>query len=276
MPGTFLRTSTKFYRPRMGRALPEAVAFTDFDGGEAGLEVLLPTRYIVYDTKTMRHNAFVFHADDAGNMSLPDEDIDLRFDPKRLIKDEDFQVSYSFSRDIRSTARGYGASGITFRQLYDFLCTFYNSGERFIDTYFTTKFPYCAVGRRFKEFGSEARGKLNAEHERRYKAALQRKQTKRSAPDMRTREGMRLKDFDVWKEAYVQTELRRFRMEIRDDIIASLSTGQIPLNLRRLANKTIDARKRAHITSRHVFFATGQLIENIQLDIRMPEDAFAA
>ena len=55
------------------------------------------------------------------------------------IGQQDFEVFYSFSGAIRGNRR-YGNANWSARFLYEFLCTAFNSGERFIDTYFNQLF----------------------------------------------------------------------------------------------------------------------------------------
>jgi hypothetical protein len=272
-----LRTSTNFYRPRMGAPLPEAVAYKHTrDKGQVNVEespltVLVPTRYIAFDTTN------------------PANDFDVNVlgatDPRVFMQDNDFQVTYSFSRAIRDNKFNfvgllpkpqgeYGTPGITFRQLYDFLCTEYNGGERFIDTYFQQIFPTSPVGRQFAAFEEQTKEDLTNEYFDRAMAALARKTTKAGLPNMTTREGKYLKDFDVWKKATVISRLGRIREEVRGEIIASLSTGKIPL-LHRNSPATLKARAKLGLNVGSVFFASGQLIRDIQIDIRMPEDSFA-
>jgi hypothetical protein len=254
----------------MGEPLPNSVAYTHHWQGsksfkeDASLMVLLPTRHVVFDT------------------DAPDK----LFASREIMERERFQISYSFPRRRRVNTAGisaspdtrvkaYGINGITFRQLYDFLCEQYNGGERFVDAYFSRVFPESPVGREFKLFEEDTRKELRDEYDARRKAAFERRRTKSGRADLRTREGVRLKDFGVWKKRVLLDRLDRFSGEIRREIIACLANGRIPLNhLNHYV--TMSRRMKLGLDSRHVFYASGQLINSIEVDIRMPEDSFAA
>lgn len=269
MPGILVKGAATLYKPRMGEPLPDSVAYTHHWRGnksskeDASLMVLLPTRYVVFDT------------------GEPDK----LFASRDIMERERFQLSYSFPRRRRVNTVGisaspdtrvkeYGINGITFRQLYDFLCEQYNGGERFVDTYFSQVFPQSPVGREFRLFEADTRKELWNEYNARRKAALERKRTKTGRADLRTREGARLKDFGVWRKRVLLDRLDQFSGEIRRDIIACLSNGRIPLNhLNHYV--TMSRRMKLGLDSRHVFYASGQLINSIEVDIRMPEDSFA-
>jgi hypothetical protein len=274
----------------MGAPIEDALALEG-----SGVTVLLPTRYIAFDSARAavstfvpmekKNELFTFKPGElrkvAYNPYLPDRE-PLR---NTLLREVDCQITYSFPSERReglASAAGkfagirvwYGSERFTFRQLYDFLCSRLNGGERFVDVYFQSIFPHSAVGKRFKAFEQRMYAELNAEYEERWRAAFNRKQTKAGEPDMRTREGMRLKDFPFWRQGSVASELGRFRRDVRDEIVQCLSTGRIPLNhANTLATMTL--RASLGLDSKHVFYASGRLIESIEIDIRMPEDAFA-
>jgi hypothetical protein len=275
----------------MGAPIEDALAYEG-----SGVTVSLPTRYIALDSvrqavstfvpMEQKHEPFTFKPGElrkvAYNPYLPGRE-PLR---NALLREVDCQITYSFPTEHRQgvtsvvgkfagTRVWYGSERFTFRQLYDFLCARFNGGERFVDAYFQTVFPYSAVGGRFKRFEQRMYAELNAEYDARWSAALARKQTKAGAPDMRTAQGLRLKDFDVWRQGRVGSELERFRRDVRDEIIQSLSTGKIPLIRQSNLPETMELRRSLGLYSEHIFYASGRLIESIEIDIRMPEDAFA-
>jgi hypothetical protein len=274
----------------MGAPIEDALALEG-----SGVTVLLPTRYIAFDSTRQavstfvpmeqKDESFTFKRGElrkvAYNPYLPGRE-PLR---NTLLREVDFQITYSFPAERREgvtsvvgkfsgTRVWYGSERFTFRQLYDFLCSRFNGGERFVDAYFQAVFPYSAVGRRFKALEKRLFAELNAEYEERWDAALNRKQTRAGAPWMSTREGLRLKDFDLWKQARVGAELDRFRRDTRDEIIQCLSTGRIPLIKAGNELKTMELRRSLGLDSERIFYASGRLIESIEIDIRMPEDAF--
>jgi hypothetical protein len=229
---------------------------------------MLPVREVAFDT---RDPALDFNVHALG-----------RADPRWFMKDTDFQITYSFSTAVRMNTRGvsdgrtYGSGNMTLRRLYDLLCEDFNKGERFIDTYFQKKFPTSPAGRDFAAFEKQVRDGINTEWQERYTAAWEKKHTKAGNLYKRA-ERVLLKDFGVWKSLYVRQALREFDRNIRSEIIVMLSTGQIPLRYDQASESA--AMTRAIRTSRGIppvppFYATGQLIRGLQIDIRVPEDAF--
>jgi hypothetical protein len=262
----------------------------------SGVTVSLPTRYIALDSTRPAVSTFVpLEEKDEQFTFKPGELRKVAYNPhlpgreplrNTLLREADCQITYSFPAERRQgvtsvlgrfsgTRVWYGSERFTFRQLYDFLCSRFNGGERFVDAYFQAVFPYSAVGRRFKAFEKRMYAELNAEHSQRWEEALNRKQTKAGAPDRRTAQGLRLKDFALWKQGRVGSELDQFRREVRDAIIQCLSTGRIPLIHAANAPETMALRKSLGLDYTQVFYASGRLIESIEIDIRMPEDAFA-
>jgi hypothetical protein len=237
---------------------------------EALLSVLVPSRYVAFDT---RNPANDFNVNVLGQA-----------DPRQLMRGTDFQITYSFSRRVRvntfhyaglfgNSKHEYGAPNVTFRQLYDFLCREYNGDERFVDTYFNQVFPSSPVGRDFAALEGDLRDALNTEYYERVMAAMERKTTKAGLPNMTTREGRYVKEFDVWKDAVIARRLEQLREDIRQEIIVCLSTSRISL-LHRNSEVTRKARSRLGLATQPVFYASGQLINDIQIDVRVPEGAF--
>jgi hypothetical protein len=279
----------------MGAPMPDALAHE----GD-GVTVTLPTRYIAFDTTRPAESAFApgEGARREERTFKPGELRKIAFNPElhggaplsgNLLEKNHFQISYSFSRDRRTDVLSilgrfsgvrvsYGSPRFTFRQLYDFLCARFNGGERFVDVYFQVIFPSSAAGREFKQFERLVCGELGQEYRSRWAEAMARRQTGSGSPDLRTTQGMRLKEFDAWKKAHVREALReldRFRRDVRSEIIQCLSTGKIPLNHVNKA-ETMRVRRDLGLDSEHEFYASGKLIEHIDIDIRMPEDSFAA
>jgi hypothetical protein len=263
-----LRTSTKWYKPRKLRPLADAVAYMhkrgEIDTFESPLEVLLPVREVAFDTLNPGNNF---------NVNVLE-----RLDPRLFMKDTDFQITYSFSARRRVNTRGitgggsYGAPNTTFRQLYDFLCVEYNGGERFIDTYFQRVFPTSPVGRRFAGFEDTVRDAMREEWLMRYSQALAHRQTKAGIVHKATEKKL-LREFSVWKSAAVAAMLRQFDKDIRKEIEAMLRSGRIPLRHNN-RQATIAARLELGLPGVPEFYATGQLIRDVQVDIRIPEEAF--
>jgi hypothetical protein len=264
-----LRTSTRWYKPRGTVFTPDEIAYAAGnvfeDEREALLRVMLPVREVAFDTLTPA-NDFNIHA--LG-----------RADPRRFMKDTDFQITYSFSTAMRVNTRGiagsgsYGSANISFRRLYDFLCTKFNRGERFVDTYFQYKFPTSPVGRRFAEFEDTVRGSMREQFHRLYVEALEGSHTKAGALTKPAKRRI-LKYFDFWKSGAPRFYLQEFDRSIRQEIISMLRTGQIPLQHEN-RSETMDLRRELGLPAVPEFYVTGQLIRAVQIDIRIPEAAFA-
>jgi hypothetical protein len=198
---------------------------------------------------------------------------------KDSIGEGPFQITYAFPWDTRNNITGlgkYGVDGMTFARLYDFLCTAYNHGERFVDTYFQKQFPNSAAGRLFRAVNLELRDGVDAEYGEKYASALRRKATKEGRPNMTTTEGIQLKKFSVFRAGHTKSELKRLRGAVKAEIVQYLSTGSIQLKFTGPSPLTLLRRAAAGITSSVGFYATGLLINSIQLDIRLPEESLAA
>jgi hypothetical protein len=226
---------------------------------------MLPVREVAFDTRDQEREY------NTGALG--------RVDPRTFMDDTDFQITYSFSTAIRSNTRGvvtdgaYGSGYISFRRLYDLLCTVYNSGERFIDTYFQKNFPSSPAGRDFMEFENMVRDGIHREWYTRYTEAWENRHTKAGALYKR-RARLLLKDFSVWKSQYVRHMLRKFDRNIRAEIIAMLSTGRISLSYDN-KQRTKELRRALGLPAVPKFYVTGQLIRALEIDIRIPEAAFA-
>jgi hypothetical protein len=216
--------------------------------------------------------------------------------PTRYIGREDasavlgrqFQIVYNFSsgrRDstfMRRDGKGVGSYGapvrkgesFSYRMLYEMLCTAYNGGVYFIDTYFEFVFPLRRVGRRYAALMDELRAKLDAEFAMRTANLPRRKDGVR--PDMRyATRGFRLKDFRVWEDAAVSGAYRELAEAIRTDIITCLSSGNLPLRRQKAAQATVKTRKRyLGMKSFTLFFyASGRLIEHLNIYVNVAKEA---
>jgi hypothetical protein len=250
----------------MGAPIESAVGYEysdkpgKFKTEDGDLYVLLPTRYVAFDSAKPSGGA----------------------DPRSFMKNTEFQVTYSFSRNIRGntfpyaggTAK-YGAGNFTFRELYDYLCERFNGGERFVDAYFQQVFPTSPVGRDFKSLEETMREDMAAEWMDLAFPAMEHRVTKAGTLHKATERRL-LREFGVWKDAAVQAQLSRMRDDIAQEIAAALSTGRIPLMRKTNNPETMEYRHKLGLDGEHIFFASGQLIRDIQIDIRLPEDAFNA
>jgi hypothetical protein len=192
-----------------------------------------------------------------------------------------FQITYNFSRAIRkndfplrnalpfrSKMKGeYGASGWSFRMLYEFLCEAYNGGYPFVDTYFGQIFKTRAVYREFKRIYDTIQEDINAEQLSLF-MALPLKED--GTPDMRYTVSKRYKDFKVWQDPIVRQDCKRLADAMRDDIVVCLSTGRIPLRKQAVAARTAEARGRlVGLDPSKFFFASGRLIRRLNIYVEV-------
>jgi len=196
-----------------------------------------------------------------------------------------------YGRTGQSSVGEYGKSGFTFRLLYEFLCLGFNEGEYFVTTYFNQHFRERGCYHSF----IEVKDKINkAMSEDLYKAIRQYKNNPRAriqqagtgrllsasaaqAQDIKFTYGQTfgIDDFAIWRNAYYKAELERVAEEIRQDIIVMLSTGEINLNYSAITEATAERRRELGLDPfiNHVFYASGQLIDNMNIYINVDQEA---
>lgn len=193
----------------------------------------------------------------------------------------DFQITYSFSSAIRKnkfplrwakrTLLGkkgqYGASGFSFRLLYDFLCREYNGGEYFIDTYFARVFSSRAIFKKFIRLNGRIQESIASERE----ALLEKVPLKMDGtPNMWYKVSKFFMNFKAWQDPIIKSECKDIAREIRLDIIRSLSTGKIPLRKQAVSPSTEKTREHfAGLDARQYFYASGQLIEHLSVYVEL-------
>jgi hypothetical protein len=186
-----------------------------------------------------------------------------------------FQISYAFTSNTRNNRWGrafYGAKNMTFRRLYELLCRHFNKGEYFIDTYFEKVFPRTRLYEEFHLIERRIKGDITGEYFERADAAKLRKD---GGFDFRTREGRWLKKFDVWRKAYVKEAYKVFADKVRLDIMSSLSSGRIPLRFSSRSQVTHDIREALGFMPMRSFFASGQLVGNLRLNVAVNSEITA-
>jgi hypothetical protein len=78
---------------------------------------------------------------------------------------------------------------------------------------------------------------------------------------------------EVWKNPVRQTECARAAADIKRDIVSCLSSGRIPLRKSTVSEATMKARSRfVGIIGDKFFFASGQLIEHLQIYVELGEE----
>jgi hypothetical protein len=192
-----------------------------------------------------------------------------------------FQITYNFSHATRKNifpmkdalpyqpkATGeYGASGWSFRMLYEFLCAAYNGGYPFVDTYFGQVFKTRAVYAGFKGIYDTIQEDINAEQLNLFMSLPLKND---GTPDMRYTESKRYKDFKVWQDPIMRQDCKSLAEAIREDIIVCLSTGHIPLRKAAVSRRTAKAREKlSGLDPSRFFFASGRLIRHLNIYVEV-------
>ncbi len=197
---------------------------------------------------------------------------------RTVIESSTEQITYNFSdrkRDNMFPAGRYGAPNFSYRMLYEFLCKTYNGGEYFIDSYFSQVFPYRPVYARFKNFSADLNEAVT--QELRSDGVSVRDEFGRfisaSAPQARVYEGKSWKSLSVWRDERYKSEIRMLGKDIREDAVLALSTGMIPLVKKSVSSATRKIRARLGLDPSHVFYASGRLINHLNVYVAMDTGA---
>jgi len=188
-----------------------------------------------------------------------------------------FQITYNFSRAVRKnrfSGKEYGASGWSFRMLYEFLCSTYNNNVLFIDTYFDKVFKTRPVHSRFLAIYDDIQHDINNEQFDLFQSVPLKND---GTPDMRYTVSKKFMDFKVWQDPIIKQGCKRIANEIRHDIEVCLSTGRLPLNGRRGSNVSPRTEKiRREFAGFHpnrLFYASGQLIKHLNVFVEIGGNA---
>ena len=166
----------------------------------------------------------------------------------------DFEVFYSFSGAIRGD-RGYGNSNWSARFLYEYLCSSFNGGEHFIDTYLNRLFPYRSVYFTLQGLVSDVQTEI---------------ETKWNKGNLKGGQWASFYRLQAAQMDHLKRTLEKFSREIRQDIIQCLSTGLIPLNFS-LARSTAQKRMSLGLQNDTPFYATSWLINQLEVHIVLGE-----
>lgn len=192
---------------------------------------------------------------------------DFLYKAEDILDSEDYEweLTYQFSSSFRNPFKDntgqYGNIEMTYRRLYIILCEKFNDGQYFIDTYFDSVYPSTIktmVEERLRET-KEAYLSLASE------AITKTRITKGGTLDLRykiNKELMTLGSEIAEQDADIVTAW------IKQDIEACLMSGQIPLNFNP-SFTTIDIREKLGIDSKHGFYATGQLIQDLRIFFKL-------
>lgn len=212
-----------------------------------------------------------------------------------------FYISYYFSDELRAIKYGnYGSYGseIKFSALYEMLVTRYNSNEYFIQTYFD-KVYHEGIGsyieaeldeiiqrKKTEQRGFESAFAITTDMitqkgllDRRFtlvkdylKAGLS-EELLLEAMQHKTKAGTFDKRFNTSKDFYEASaesfiiedeELEPLTRMVKEDLLNAFSLGLVPVNLA-LKSKTLERRASAGIDGVSPFFATGQLLNDVEI-----------
>lgn len=206
------------------------------------------------------------------------------------------RITYSFSSAIRNnvfdvknktpfdealgrTTGTYGSSGLSFRMLYEKLCSQFNSGQYFIDVYFDKLFRYRHVYSQYEDLkniisDSIERDVNEADSRDVYGRFVSKTQAKSIAMIRRVNvKKFKWKSMKSFRDASIRSTTRRIANAIRNDIIQCLSTGELSNYLfkKRVEDSTIMERESFgfSVDPEVVFYASGQLIRNLQIYIKV-------
>lgn len=216
-----------------------------------------------------------------------------------------FGISYYFSDEMRKIVqKPYGSYGSSakFSALYEMLVQEYNGGEYFIQTYFELVYPE-GIGP-YIETELNAIIQIKKENARGIESAFSVTSDMLTSKGLLDRRFKIVKDFltsgfseelllsammnstktgkmdkrfkatkqlygtieDASQEAYVimDEELEPLTELVKEDLLQAFELGLVPLN-HTLSDKTIQRRKYAGIESESLFFATGQLLNDVTI-----------
>lgn len=171
-----------------------------------------------------------------------------------------YQVSYYFPSDVRNNRVGlgtYGSPNMTMKVLYQALCAKFNGGRPFIEDYFLSAFE-DHMRDRYDQAVTDLKQRIADEAQKRRKAHR-----------------AYLSNYDTWASPMTKSVFNQLAKETKQDIVASLASGRIPLNKGSLSKSTMDTRERLGIDSTQVFYATGRLIRSIIVSVVLLDQSTA-
>ena len=204
--------------------------------------------------------------------------IPRRYDISDIIDfpdDYEWQVTYKFTDEFRNNEFPNGiycAYNMTFRRLYVILCERFNEGNFFIEEYIENDYPESYV----KEEADDYLEQINEMLEKEYnEIASNARITKEGNIDKRyTRTLKALSEFQLFLDAEVKDAGDYLAELVRQDIIRCLATGMVSLSKQSIADETMKKRLRLGFPTDTVFYASGQLINNLKIYFRLKKKGF--
>ena len=188
----------------------------------------------------------------------------------------DWKITYSFPstrhRNVSELGVVYGGANVTYRRLYLILCERFNNGEFFVDTYFRDVYPHTvkeevdvAIQTVKDELSLYREGVVlaGARLTKRGELSKAKRYAKQNAPYVKA-----LADYQKFKTSWEDARGEELAELIAEDIKRSLDNGVIPLNNIHTEG-TRKKRIRAGYEPDKVFYAMGDLIDNIQLYVKI-------
>lgn len=186
----------------------------------------------------------------------------------------DWKITYnfpdSFHNHISWNDHVYGGKTVTYRRLYLILCERFNKGVYFVDTYFNDVYPHTVkeeVDVKLQTMRDELElyrtGVVLAGAKLTKSGQLNKRYRKQNAPYYQA-----LRQYAVFKEQWEDRYGDEVAELIADDIKRSLESGIIPLNCTH-TRKTAKKRVQAGYDPDTVFYALGDLIDHIQLYVKI-------
>ena len=188
--------------------------------------------------------------------------------------DFDWQINYNFPSEIHNNIsplnKIYGGVHVTYRRLYLILCERFNEGEFFVDKYFNSVYPSSYAKEAVDVELNNLKGELLYYLEDLTEGA---KITTRGTLDKRAtrvNRGMasRIKEWEDFAREWEEEKGYELAEIIKDDIIRALGSGEIPLR-HTMSNGTKKKRIQVGYEPEPLFFAMGDLIEHIQLYVKI-------
>lgn len=187
--------------------------------------------------------------------------------------DFDWQITYKFPNtrrnNVTTAGKAYGSGKMTYRRLYLILCEAFNEGRFFVDDYFDTAYKDSWVKEKVDVELNNLKDELVYYASDLLEGA---KATKRGTLDRRYKGNRGMQErIDEWREFAREWEERKgeeLAEDIAEDIKRALANGEIPLE-HSLSDSTMKRRRWAGIEGENLFYATGDLIDNIQLFVKI-------
>lgn len=183
-----------------------------------------------------------------------------------------YQITYSFPSGMRNNifpVKGgmaeYGASGWSYRMLYDFLCEMYNGGVPFVDTYFKSVFPMRTVHTRFLGIYDTIQADIQDALNNAIFDAVARGENRDLKGRFVKRERPSVREDPIFRQ-----DCASLAEDIRDDIVLCLQTGRIPLfKGGKVSKKTREIREGFGWNNSNLFYASGRLIRHLDIFVEV-------